>query len=62
MMKNKKFDCVKMKWDIQREILKEFEGVSDEKAHEIQMAKVMQNLILGPFCKKVRRVKLTPQP
>lgn len=57
MMKNKKFDCVQMKWDIQRQILKEFSGVSDEEAHKIQMAKVMQNPALGPFCKKVRSVR-----
>jgi len=58
-MKNKKFDCVQMKWDIQRQILKEFSGISDEEAHEIQMAKVIQNPILGPFCKKVRSVEGT---
>ena len=57
MRKNKKFDCVQMKWDIQRQIQKEFSGLSDKEAHKIQMAKVMQNPILGPFCKKVRSVK-----
>lgn len=57
MMKNKKFDCVQMKWDIQREISREFSGISDEEAHKIQMAKVMRNPTLGPFCKKVRSSK-----
>ena len=57
MMKNKKFDCVRMKWDIQRQILKESTGISDKEAHENQMAKVLQNPILGPFYKKLRSVK-----
>ncbi len=59
MMKNKKFDCVRMKGDIQQQISKEFSALSDEEAHKIQMAKVMQNPILGPFCKKVCSIKDT---
>jgi len=55
--KNKKFDCVRMKWDIQQQILKEFAGVSDQEAHRIQMNQIMQDPILGPFCKKVRSAK-----
>jgi len=57
MMRNKKFDCVQMKWDIQQQLLKEFSGLSDEEAHKIQMSQVMQNSVLGPFCKKLRLVK-----
>jgi len=59
MMKNKKFDCIKMKWDIQQEITKESSGISDEQSHRIQMQKVMQNPILGTFCKKLNRVNET---
>lgn len=59
MMTDKKFDCVKMKWDIQQEIAKESSGISDEQSHRIQMQKVMQNPILGPFCKKLHRVSET---
>jgi len=59
MMKNKKFDCVKMKWDIQQEIAKESSGISDEQSHRIQMQKVMQNPILGPFYKKLHRANET---
>jgi len=55
--KNKKFDCVKMKWDIQRQISKEFVALSDQEAHRIQMNQVMQDPILGPFCKRVGRVR-----
>jgi len=57
MKKNKKFSCVRMKWYIQKQIAKEFSGISDEKAHKIQMAEVMKDSILGPFCRKVRSVK-----
>ena len=59
MTKNKKFDCVRMKWDIQRQILKEFSHLSDEEAHKVQMTNVAQNSILGPFYKKLRSVKRT---
>jgi len=59
MKKNKKFDCVQMKWAIQQQIAKEFSGISDEQAHEIQMDRVMQNPILGPFCKKAQASKET---
>jgi len=55
--KNKKFDCVKMKWDIQKQIAKEFSGIPDEQAHKIQMAEVMKDPILGPFLKKVRSAR-----
>jgi len=55
--KNKKFDCVRMKWDIQQKIQKEYAGLSDQEAHRIQMEKVMQNPILGPFLKRVRSTK-----
>ena len=57
MMKDKKFDCVKMKWEIQQKIAKEFSGVSDEQAHKIQMETIMQSPILGPFCEKIRLQK-----
>jgi len=56
-MKNKKFDCVKMKWDIQQQIAKEFASVSDEEAHRVQMDRVIRDPILGPFCKEVSSVK-----
>ena len=48
-----------MKWDIQRQIQKEFSAFSDQEANKIQMAKVAQSPILGPFYKKVRSIKET---
>ena len=62
MMKNKKFDCVRMKWDIQQELSRELASVSEEEAHEIQMTRVAQNPILGPFYEKVRSVKKPQRP
>ena len=49
-----------MKWDIQKQIQKEYSGLSDKEAHRIQMEKVMQNPILGPFLKRVRSAKRAP--
>ena len=54
MKKQKGFDCIQMKWNIQREIAKEFKDVPDEKAYKIQMERVGKNPILGPFMKRVR--------
>ncbi len=57
MKKDKRFDCVEMKWDIQKKIQKEYSGLSEQEAHRIQMEKVMRNPILGPFCRKVQSAK-----
>ena len=59
MKRNKQFDCVQMNWDIQQKISEEFAGMSDQEAHDSQMAQVMRNPSLGPFCKKVRSLKKT---
>lgn len=54
MKKSKKqFDCVQMKWDIQRKIAQEFKGMSEDKAHKIQAERIAKNPILGPFLQKV---------
>ncbi len=53
----KKFDCVKMKWDIQQQIAKEFADMSDKEAYAVQMERVRQNPILGQFLKKVANMK-----
>ncbi len=57
MKTSKKFDCVKMKWDIQQQIAKEFADISDKEAYVIQMERVRQNPILGQFLKKVANLK-----
>ena len=54
MKRNKNFDCVQMKWDIQAKIAKEFAGMSEAEARKIQDERVARDPILGPFLKKVR--------
>ena len=57
MLKNKKFDCVQMKWDIQQKILKEFADISEDKANKIQMERIIKNPLLGPLFLKKRGKK-----
>ncbi|MCH8010514.1 MAG: hypothetical protein IIA61_00960 [Candidatus Marinimicrobia bacterium] len=57
MKKFKEFDCVKMKWDIQRQIDNEFAGIPDEESNRIQKKRIAQNPILSTFLKKVSSSK-----
>ena len=61
MMKNKKFDCVKMKWQIQKQLQKDYAGTSDGQAHKLQMDDVNRNPVLGQFTQKFKRVHLHKQ-
>ena len=53
-MKNKTFDCVQMKWDIQRKEAEEFAGVSEEEKRRILDERIANNPILGPFLRRLR--------
>ena len=53
-MKKKAFDCVQMKWDIQRKQREELAGMSDADKRRIQTEKIQTDPILGPFIRKVR--------
>ena len=58
-MNKKKFDCVKMKWDIQRKLEKEFKGITDCEINKRCMNNVFHNnKILGPFIHKIRKSKI----
>ncbi|MEA3475561.1 MAG: hypothetical protein U9R23_03845 [Candidatus Cloacimonadota bacterium] len=57
MKKHKRFDCVQMKWDIQKKIEREFRGIPDDKFNKIQMERLSNNSILGPLIKKIRLLK-----
>ena len=57
MKKHKRFDCVQMKWDIQKKLEREFRGIPDDKANKIQMERISNNSILGPLIKKIRLLK-----
>jgi len=61
LKKNKKFDCVRMKWEIQQEIYREFSTATDTEAHKVQMSQVINSPVLGPFYKKLRVSKQTAQ-
>ena len=61
MKKDKEFDCVEMKWEIQRQIAEETKGMSDEEAHAYLWKDVLDDPILGPFVKNLKRYK-PPQP
>jgi hypothetical protein len=52
-VKNRKLDCVKMKWDIQQQIRKEFAGVPEAEARDIQMRQVAQDPVLGPLYRRL---------
>lgn len=49
MMKEKQFDCVQMKWEIQQQIEKELAGLSDKEAYKVKFEKILKNNILGGF-------------
>jgi hypothetical protein len=56
-MKNKKkFDCVKMKWDIQRKLDEEFSKMSEDEAIKTQKKRISDNPILGTFFNKLGKV------
>ena len=57
MKKHKRFDCVQMKWDIQKKLAQEFRGIPDNKANKIQMERIFNNSILGPLIRKIRLSK-----
>ena len=57
MKKHKRFDCVQMKWDIQKKLEKEFRGIPDDKINKIQMERISNNSILGPLIKKICLLK-----
>ena len=58
MMKTpKKFDCVKMKWEIQQQLAEECAGMPDKEAYAIQMERVRRNPIMGQFLKRVENLK-----
>ena len=61
MMKNKKFDCVKMKRQIQQKLQKEYAGTNDDQAHKSQMEKVHKNPVLGNFIRKIKTIDLHKQ-
>ena len=54
MKRKKAFDCVQMKWDIQKRIRKQYEGLSPEAARRAKRETIENDPVLGPFLKRVR--------
>lgn len=57
MKKDKKFDCVEMKWDIQKQIDEEFSTIPEKEARRIHQERIAANPILRRFFKKEQVVK-----
>ena len=49
----KKFDCVQMKWEIQRKLMREEQGLSTDERNRRCEAKALSDPILGPWFRKV---------
>ena len=58
-MKKKTFDCVQMKWDIQRKQREELAGMSEADRRRVQTERIQADPILGPF---IQRLKRAPPP
>ncbi len=61
-MKNKSFDCVRMKWDIQKKQREELAGMSEADKRRVQMEKIQADPILGPFIDKVQAASAQSSP
>jgi len=59
MLKDKTFDCVKMKHDIQQDILKEMAGFSKEKKRRRTEEAILNDPILCRIWKNARRIHTT---
>jgi len=57
MKKQKKFDCVVMKWEIQKKMAEEFSDISEVDAHKIQHERISRNPRLGPFLRKLHSIQ-----
>ena len=60
MMKQKAFDCVQMKWDIQRKLEAEFPNMDEIEKRRRQMQRAKENPVLGPIIEKIRVLQLDP--
>lgn len=58
-MKKKTFDCVQMKWDIQRKQREELAGMSEADKRRVLMDRIQADPVLGPF---IQRLGRTPTP
>ena len=55
-MKSKRFDCVKMKHEIQQRILDEVAGLSPQEQRQKLEKDILSDPVLGPLWRRARRV------
>lgn len=56
-MKNKIFDCVKIKHDIQKKILKEMKGLTSEQQRKKVQKDIESDSVFGPLVRNVLKGK-----
>jgi hypothetical protein len=56
MRKKKTFDCVEMKWEIQKKIEQEYEGVNDNEKYKTALGKLRNNPVFKNILKKPSRI------
>ena len=61
-MKKKTFDCVQMKWEIQRKQREESAGMSEAGRRRLQMERIQTDPILGPFVRRLTRTSAPSSP
>jgi hypothetical protein len=59
MIQHKEFDCVRMKWDIQQRLMKEFQEINPQSARQIERDRIAADPVLGTILQKVAFVHLT---
>lgn len=52
-MKEKDFDCVQMKWDIQQKLLEEENRLGIDEARRVRQDRLRADPILGPFLQRL---------
>ena len=58
MKEKKAFDCVEMKWEIQRKLREQYAGLSEEEARRRQRKKIMADPVLARFLTRARAGRL----
>lgn len=61
-MKKKSFDCVQMKWDIQRKQREELAGMSESDKRRVLIDRLHADPILGPFIQRLNRAPTPSSP
>lgn len=61
-MREKGFDCVRMKDEIQQKILQEMAGLSPEDWRNKTEEHILADPILGPFWRRAKQIGTTGRP